>query len=172
MFFISAFALETKVGTQRLDFYLLPILNGVSIIGRILPMAVADILGPLNVFILIAIVTGVLQLCWIAVDSLGGVLTFAVLYGLSSGAFCSLIPVGVMVLTPDIRTIGTRMGMIFGIAAALGTLIGNPIAGVIVKSPAGYTGLQAFAGGSLILSAPLLLTARIASRGWKVRVKV
>jgi MFS family permease len=73
---------------------------------------------------------------------------FGVLYGVSSGAIVStLAPLS----SPDMKNIGTRMGMAFAIAS-VGLLIGNPIAGALLKGRSNV-GLQVFSGAYLLVCA-------------------
>ena len=67
-------------------------------------------------------------------------------------------------LCPSMQVLGTRTGMMT-VPMATGLLIGNPIAGALVKGSS-YTGLQAFCGATVLASACLLLCARVAKVGY------
>lgn len=86
-FYIQYFAITTHLTDENLGFYLLAILNSLSAFGRILPNLVADKVGPLNMLIPFALLTGVLSLCLIGVHNKGGVIVIAALYGFTSGCF-------------------------------------------------------------------------------------
>ena len=97
--------------------------------GRVVPNLIAGKIGSLNIFAPAAVISALLAFCWIAINSVLGLVVFGVLYGVSSGAIVStLAPLS----SPDMKNIGTRMGMAFAIAS-VGLLIGNPIAGALLK---------------------------------------
>ncbi|KAL6299490.1 major facilitator superfamily domain-containing protein [Sparassis latifolia] len=162
--FILAFALGRTGADVTLQFCYLPIINAASIFGQIFPNFLADLTGPLNMLIPCCFATGVLALSWISVHSVGGLATFAVLYGFFSGAFVSLPSPTLASLSPDLKKIGTRMGMMFGITA-IGLLIRTPIAGAL------FVHAQIFCGVVLLSTVVLLLGARIVSAGPKLWVK-
>ena len=110
VYYLQPYAIQTGIVDETFGFYLLPILNAVSVPGRILPNFAGDHIGVLNVLIPASILTGVMALVWISVHSFGGIIAFACFYGFFSGAFVSIAPVAVVVLTPDLRKLGTRMG--------------------------------------------------------------
>lgn len=172
-FYISEFASPSS-STDNLGsniaFYLLPILSSGSIAGRICPSYIADFLGPLNVLSLCTLVAGLLGFCWIAVQhTLPGTIIWALLYGAFSGAFVSLQPSTVVSITDDMGVVGGRLGM-NTFCAALGILIGNPVAGILL-SKAGWVGLQVFCGGTLAVGAGLVGVTRWSRVGLEVRRK-
>jgi hypothetical protein len=54
---------------------------------------------------------------------------------------------------------------------AVGLLIGEPIAGAILRSPGGWTGLQVYVGVLLITSGLFFLLARVFKGGLKLMLK-
>jgi MFS family permease len=147
-----------------LGFYLLPILNAASTFGRITPNFLADYMGPLNMLTPAAGVTALLAFCWIAVNSTAGIIVLAFLYGFFSGGFVSLPPVVMAVITKDMRSFGTRLGMFFAICS-VALLIGTPIGGAILNDTNSYLGVQLFSGTCLAACAALTLTIRIMRSG-------
>lgn len=89
-FFVQSIAAEVGV-PENIAFYLVAIINGLSMPGRIIPGILADRVGPFNVFVPSAISAGILTLCCISIHSAAGLYTYCVLYGLFSG-----IPVGIL----------------------------------------------------------------------------
>lgn len=157
--------------SEHLAFYLLPMLNAASIFGRVLPNLIADKTGPLNMLLPTSLTTGILALCWIAIKNTAGLIVLATFYGFCSGGFVSLPPVAIISLTPDLRTVGTRMGMCFGICS-LGLLVGTPVGGAILTRTGSYVGLQLFSGATIFATGLLLVATRVVKAGWKIRVKV
>ncbi|KAL9470822.1 hypothetical protein ACSS6W_008763 [Trichoderma asperelloides] len=137
---------------STLSFYLLAILNASSIFGRIIPGLIADKYGSLETAIACTLVAGTLGYVAIVIKNLGGLLVFAILYGFVSGAVVSLPSAIVASLTPDMKLGGTWMGQSFFLAA-LGILIGSPIAGTIINVPE-----NKFSDG-FIFSATLIMAA-------------
>ncbi|KAK7407980.1 hypothetical protein QQX98_009851 [Neonectria punicea] len=157
--------------SQTLIPYLLPILNAVSIFGRILPGLVADKIGRYNVMIVIMFVSALFCLAvWIPVKDTAGILVFAIIFGFSSGGYVSLAPTLIAQIS-DIRQIGTRVGTAFAIQS-FGALTGSPIGGAIVKAQHGdYLGLQLFCGCAMMAGVFVMVAARHIQVGFKL-VKV
>jgi predicted MFS family arabinose efflux permease len=169
-FYISGFAIADRLTDENLAFYLLSILNAASTFGRLIPNMIADIIGPYNVFVPAATLSGVVTLCTIAVTSKGGVVAIAASYGFVSGAFVSVPPTIMIKITPDPSVIGTRMGMCFGIIS-IGMLIGPPVGGQILAS-AGFDGVWIYGGVLMISGGMITIASRIAFAGWKPFLKV
>ncbi|KAF2019989.1 MFS general substrate transporter [Aaosphaeria arxii CBS 175.79] len=160
-FYITTWVRDTGVSLNGMQpYYLISILNAGGLVGRIAPSIVADRLksGPALVQSVAAIGCGALAGGWTYVDSsFPGLIVWALAYGFLSGSVISLIPATAAMLTPDMSRLGGRIGIVFA-ANALGSLIGNPVAGVIMKSTeGGWRGLSLYcatlelAGGSLLL---------------------
>ena len=143
IFYLISFSLTHAHLSKNLSFYTLPILNAASIAGRVIPGLLADrYTGALNMMIFCTLSSAVVAFAALAVDSLPGVMVFAVVYGFLSGAVVSL-PSAVVagIVAPRMEKVGTWMGMSFYFAA-VGILIGNPIAGCIID-----VGRDRFGGG-------------------------
>jgi MFS family permease len=162
--YVQSSAINAGIVNANLGFYLLAILNATSTFGRFGPNFVADYVGSLNVLCLALTITAVLAYCWIAVNSTSGIITISALYGFFSGAFVSLIAVVMMEITPDIRKLGTRLGMCFALES-IGLLIGTPIGGTIISRTGSYLGVQLFCGSCLAACAVILLNIRLLRSG-------
>lgn len=151
--------------------YLLPILNAVSIVGRIVPGIVADKIGRFNVMIVICLISAIFCLAiWIPVESTAGILVFTIIFGFSSGGFISLAPTLIAQIS-DLSQIGARVGAAFAIQS-FGSLTGSPIGGAIVNAQDGdYLGLQLFCGFTMLAGAIVYFAARWSQVRFKV-VKV
>ncbi|GAB7362043.1 hypothetical protein MBLNU230_g2077t1 [Neophaeotheca triangularis] len=169
-FYIQSYAIQSNIMEPDLAFYLLAILNSLSLFGRIIPGIVADYLGPMNMIVPCCIISGVLMLCTSATSNVGGVVTLCVLFGFFSGTFVSLPPSIYVHLTKNRAVIGTRMGMGFAITS-IGLLIGTPIAGAVLDS-AGFTETWVY-GGVLTVSGGLVIAAaRVSKSGFGLMQKV
>ena len=95
---------------------------------------------------------------------------FAGLYGLFASAFTSLAPALVAQIS-IMSQIGTRSGVQFAIIS-LAVLLGGPIGGKFIESYHGsFTGLQVFAGVTMLLSACVFLLAKLAlARGIMAKI--
>ena len=135
-------------------------MNGVSVIGRILPALVADYYaGPVIMYVLFSAAAGVTMYSWIAVDSLGGLIAFAAVYGFFGAGVQGLFGAAAASLTPDLRKIGVRIGMVVT-AGSIPCLTGSPLAGGLIQlRHGGYLYTQIFGGTSLVLGATLVLGA-------------
>lgn len=156
---------------EKLIPYLLPILNAVSIFGRIIPGIVADRVGRYNVMIVIMFVSALFCLAvWIPVKNTAGLIVFTIIFGFSSGGFVSLGPTLIAQIS-DIRQIGSRVGAAFAVQS-FGALTGSPIGGAIVASQNGdYLGLQLFCGCAMMAGMAVIVAARTVQVGFKI-VKV
>jgi len=168
-FYVQFYAITKHITNENLAFYLLSILNSSSVFGRILPNFVADKAGPLNIILPCALISGILILCLIPVNSVTGIIIICVFYGFFSGTFVSLPPTIIVHMSPNRGLIGTRMGMCFAMVA-IGVLIGTPIAGAIL-SAANFTSVWIFGGVLTIAGAMIMGASRVVFKGWALMVK-
>ncbi|KAJ5690172.1 Major facilitator superfamily domain general substrate transporter [Penicillium macrosclerotiorum] len=131
-FYLPTYFTTFLHSNSNIAFYTIAILNAASVFGRIAPGLIADRIGSLNTALPITFMAAVLAFAWIGIRNEPGTIVFACLYGFASGATVSLPPTILARLTPDMSVVGTRMGMCFAFAA-LGLLIGNPIAGALLN---------------------------------------
>ena len=138
-----------------------------SLFGRTVPNAIADKVGRYNVMIVMSFTTSIVILAlWIPVTNNVGLIFFAVLFGIASGAGIGLTPVLVHSLSP-IKDIGVRSGTVFAISS-VAALTGSPIGGQIINdSHFTFRNCQIFAGVSCFIGACLFVTTRIKIAGVK-----
>ena len=170
-FYTSIYGARIVGLSNDIAFYLLPVINAGSIFGRIIPGLIADKVGSLNSIIPCGFAATILSFAWLGITNVPGIWTFSVLYGFFSGAIVSLPATVVARLSPDLKLVGTRMGMSFTFAG-FGFLIGNPIAGALLNVPEGkFRGAQIFSAVTLLAGSMafvivwvLLMRQR---KGWK-----
>ncbi|OAQ98871.1 hypothetical protein LLEC1_07967 [Akanthomyces lecanii] len=171
-YFISLYAIEVAGAKPSLANYLLPILNGGSFLGRLIPNWIAGRYGLMNVQIIFGIITGAMSFALLGIKTPGGVVAFAVIYGFVSAPYVSLpIPI-VTSLSPDKSVWATRLGMSFAIIG-LGALIGSPVAGAILGSSdnRNWTGMIVWCGVMFFISTAILTAVRTMKVGFKLFVK-
>ncbi|TPX13043.1 uncharacterized protein E0L32_006469 [Thyridium curvatum] len=166
-YYIQSYAIDHGLGGYAVVGYLLTILNGASIFGRLGPSFAARKFGVLPTFIAIVLFSAVSVLYWIsAKGSLPGNIVFAIVWGFFSGGVVAYAPVVLTTITADMSSLGTRLGVL-SILKGVGSLVGPPIAGAIRTGTASYLGVQLFTGcvimGSAILA--LLLHVEISRTG-------
>lgn len=143
--------------------------NAASLVGRASSGYASDRLGKFNVFCGACLASGVLVLAlWIPGRGDGAVVAFAVLFGLASGAYISLMAALVAQVSPPAE-VGYRNGLCF-LASSVGGLTTAPLAGAIMAGPAGWPGLKAFAGALMIAGTLVTALVRGLEAGWRVAV--
>lgn len=148
-YYIEPYVALTQL-SSTLGSYLLPMLNGSSLFGRVLGGHIADKIGRLNVLYPMTLFSGVLCFAlWLPAHHISQVIVFTCLYGFSTGVFISLGPAAISQISPEDR-LGARMGA-FSFIMAFGTLIGTPIGGAIIHDETleSYTRLIIFAVSSI-----------------------
>lgn len=136
--------------------YLLPLLNAGSVFGRLIPNFLADKAGCLNMFLLTSFSAAIVAYGWLSVDSVPKLVLFCLFYGAFSGSYVSLQGPTVTLLTQDKSRLGSRMGT-FSLFAAVGVLVGNPVAGAIVDVDHGVFWPAQIFGATLIVGASICL---------------
>lgn len=155
IFYVTIYATEIVRISQDDAFYMSAIIGAGSLPGRIITAVASDRFGPLWVYAGTMGFAGIIALVWIRVTTYGGLIVVALLYGFAYGGIASLPPSAIAALTPDLTTLGTRIGTSFAFAG-LAMLVGPPIAGAIKRDSTDYKGAFGFSGamttaGSLIL---------------------
>lgn len=103
--------------------------------------------------------------------SIAGIITFAVLYGVFSGAVIALTPVLIAQIS-KVHEIGVRTGTMYGLLGII-TLASNLSAAAIVdKSKNNFIGLKIFCGVWFALGVVFLVGTRASIQGWKLRGRV
>ncbi|KAI0153246.1 MFS general substrate transporter [Xylariaceae sp. FL1272] len=172
--YLSFYAADTYTTGPRMAFYIVSIFNAASVLGRVVPNALSDIVGPFNIMAPCATITGVLAYSMIpARGSEAALFVLASIIGFFSGVFVSLPAVCFVPVTPDKSLLGTRIGMGCGMMA-FGLLIGGPGAGSILGAtePLDWVGLWAFCGTACTASGILYAIQRVHMSGRKLLAKV
>ncbi|KAI9712185.1 MAG: hypothetical protein M1828_001746 [Chrysothrix sp. TS-e1954] len=174
IFYASFYGENQHILSSRMAFYLVPILNAASVLGRTVPNWLSDHFGPLNIMAPSAMIMGVLTFCFIAADHAAALIALSVLYGAFSGVYLSLPGVVMFSITKDKTRIGTRVGMSF-CAIGLGILAGGPGGGGILgsePSPSDWEHAWTYAGVCALASSFVLFGLRFYRSGRRIMVKV
>lgn len=154
-----------------MSFYLVPILNAGSVFGRTLPNWLSDKVGVFNIITPGALAVGIILLCYIPANSVGGLVVCALLFGFFSGIFIALPPVIFVRLTKDKSKIGTRIGMGFAMLGA-GVLAGGPGAGGILgtnEKNLHWTSTWIYGGVTCLAAGAIFTAMRVTKGGFKIQ---
>lgn len=168
-YYVQSVATEENIASLNLAFYLLPIINATSTLGRLSIGYFSQWTGPLNILVPCALASGVLILCLIVAGSQASMLAICAMYGLFSGSLVSLMGPILVILSPHRGVVGTRIGMCFTLLG-ISLLIGTPIAGSILGSHGAnmvwvYSGILTLSGGFAIV------LSRMSKTSWKLIAK-
>ena len=144
-----------------------------SFFGRAIPGYFGDRLGPLNVMVAMAALSSILTLgLWIPAKSNAPNIVFSALYGFSAGAFISLLPAVVAVIS-KYEEIGTRIGTCY-MVGSIAVLVSNPIGGALVPNPTvdPFWKLQVLTGVMFAGGTVGCLITRIYLTGFKLMKRV
>lgn len=155
-YYLPTFVQEKLTLSANIGDYLLAVMNTCSLFGRVLLGLAAVPLGPLRVWLFSIGASCVLLASWATISNLPGIIVFVILYGFFTGSVMALMSPALLVISPDLNVVGSRLGM-SSVFAGFGFLVGPPIAGAIRTSAAGYLGESAF-GGAAYLTAFFVLS--------------
>jgi len=143
-----------------------------SFFGRTVPNLIADKYGRFNVMIIMVLFSAILVLAlWLPGRSNAAIITFAVLFGVGSGACVGLGPVLVMSISP-MKEVGFRLGTVLALAG-IGALTSPPIAGAITADDGGsYVYTCVFSGVNFFICLVGIIILRGHVAGWSLTTKV
>lgn len=99
--------------SSSLAFYLVSIVNGASLLGRVLPGVVADRWGRFNLLVTSAFTAGIIVFCWTGATTVAGLVVWTAAYGFASGAILSL-QLACATTLADASSAGTAVGVVMG----------------------------------------------------------
>ncbi|KAF7946728.1 hypothetical protein EAE96_009713 [Botrytis aclada] len=163
LFYIPSYAIYSLKIDENLSFYLLAITNAGSFFGRTVPFLIANRVGSIQIFVFWTVAAVIVMFSWLGIHNEAGFVVFCIIWGFISGVLVTAPAAAVAhpTLSPSMSVIGTRLGMSW-ITAAIGILIGPPIAGALVDLNTDYfVKAIVFAGvvmaaGAVCLMPPLL----------------
>ncbi|PSR80204.1 major facilitator superfamily domain-containing protein [Coniella lustricola] len=158
IFYATLYATDIVGVSQDNAFYMSAVLGAGSLPGRLLTAVASDHFGPLWVYAATFSFAGVLALVWMRVTTYAGLIIVILLYGAAYGGISSLPPAAVATLSPDLSSLGTRIGTSFSFAG-IAILVGPPIAGAIKGNSHGFQGAFGFSGAATVAGSLVLFFA-------------
>ncbi|KAF9552105.1 MFS general substrate transporter [Agrocybe pediades] len=153
IFFLQLNAIKNGID-PTLAFYTLAILNGGSVIGRILPNMIVHKFGAFNVIVPSVYIASILVFCTLAIKDVPGTVIFAILYGFFSGSYASVLPPMIAVTAENDGEIGARMGICLTFTGALLST------SFIWWRPTLFSGIAVMCGATCFFTARTLLAKR------------
>ncbi|PCH39042.1 MFS general substrate transporter [Wolfiporia cocos MD-104 SS10] len=161
--FFPYFYLQLWSNLHGLDstfaFYSIAILNAGSVVGRLVPNALADRFGVFNVICPSNVIAGAVLFAFFGATSVGAVVVFALIYGFFSGAFASMITPTLAALTKDPGDMGFRLGLGYFVMS-FAILTGSPIDGALLGGERDWAKPIAFSGVVMLAGSATMLVAR------------
>ncbi|KAF2465136.1 MFS general substrate transporter [Lindgomyces ingoldianus] len=172
-YYVGTYGIDVIGVSYSTSVNLLMIMNGLGLIGRLIPSYFADLkFGPHNTLIPFAFISAIVIYCWSAVRTVNGLYAFSITYGLFTAGFQGLFPSTLSSLTKDLSKVGVRNGMGFAVTG-IATLIGPPISGALIQRNGGiYFTAQMWAGSMIVAGSVVLIIGRISRTGWVLRARV
>ncbi|KAL2832211.1 major facilitator superfamily domain-containing protein [Aspergillus pseudoustus] len=148
LFYVASYARTVLETTRSLSFYMVAIINGASAFGRTVPYLLGSRVKPIGILICSVAGSAIAMFTWIPAKNTPGFIVWSCYWGFLTGVLVTG-PTSIIshpALCPDMKMLGTRMGMMWGISS-FGSLAGTPIAGALVNlSDADFLRAQIFAG--------------------------
>ncbi|KAF2751886.1 MFS general substrate transporter [Sporormia fimetaria CBS 119925] len=174
-FYIPTYAKDRLGMSEEMALYTLVMSVGASFFGRLAGGIMGHYLGSIFSWMLCALTSGILSLCWVVIEDKATFIAFAVLWGFFSAGLVTLPSAAFASICPDLSRLGTRLGMSWSVSS-VASLIGAPIAGALLRTKNGrtdYLGVQLWSGaflmfGALWLGVLWVLTVRFQNKGWRV----
>ncbi|KAJ7747622.1 major facilitator superfamily domain-containing protein [Mycena maculata] len=172
-FYLQLYAVTNGVDKQ-LAFYLLTLLNGGSIIGRLVNNSISPRVGSFNLVVSSLYACAMLIFVMLKIKTFAGLAVFAVLYGFASGAYASLMPTNFVGFSNHPGEFGVRLGIAFTVVAPA-MLVGNPISGALLGPTTThftwtptiiYNAVMVAVGATFVLIARILYIKRKGKGQW------
>ncbi|ORZ15243.1 major facilitator superfamily domain-containing protein [Absidia repens] len=145
---------------------LVSIMSGMNSVSRIVMGFLADRLGKLNTMFACTFAAGIFtSVVWQFSTAYDTYIAYCVLYGLTGGAFVSLLPVVIADIV-GVKNIQRGIGMCYTITL-FGSLLGTPIIGKLLEIYDWSSAIQ-FSGATTIGSGLILLYLRMKRSGGKL----
>jgi len=183
-FYIQQYALELGIDKQT-TFVIVSVMNAATFFGRFPYNYLADMYGGIAVLVPCCFFTSIILFLWRFVHNLKGLFVISATYCFVTGGLVSLPAVTIANLTADKSEYRTRMGMGYTVAA-IGALVGSPVAGVLRQGASGvvrfsgdanevmvrWQGTWFFAAVAMLVATLLMIWARVLRGGLDLNLKI
>ncbi|KAI7920068.1 hypothetical protein M0657_006794 [Pyricularia oryzae] len=169
--YIPAYMLSEGLSAD-FSFQILPIFNAASAVGRVTAGWWGDYIGVFNSNLITILISSISAFAiWLPFGSqTAGIVSFVVIFGLANGNTTSITPVCVGKLC-DTQSYGRYYATAYTIGS-VGSLIGIPIGGAIIKAAGGsYWGVILLTGVMYALAFVSLWAAKVARVGLQIAVR-
>ena len=158
-YFITRYGQEVAGMDANAAFYLVPIINASTAVGRIGGNMLGTRVGALRVLTGSVTVGMLIGFTWVVNRNPGGMYAMTVIYGIVAGTMVGVAPTVVAQMS-DVEEVGRRMAVCFTMQG-LGVLMGGPVAGHVIRGT-DYLGAQMFCGGMLAGGVVIYLAVDVA----------
>ncbi|OJI80936.1 hypothetical protein ASPTUDRAFT_32396 [Aspergillus tubingensis CBS 134.48] len=150
------------VGMQNnLSQYLVSIQNAGSLFGRFFSGYFADKIGAYNSLISSTVCSGILVLAlWIPGTNNSAIISFDVLFGVTSGAYYTIFVALVAPIAPP-REIGYWVGLNFFFASIAGLVTGSIGGAILAYNDGSYWGMKVYSGVLLLAGSVFVMGTRL-----------
>ncbi|KZS92117.1 MFS general substrate transporter [Sistotremastrum niveocremeum HHB9708] len=159
----------TKGFPQTFSFYSLSILNGTSLVGRIIPSIISDrYTGPVPMIVAMAFGLSftLFGFLGIADRDVGGLTAVTVIFGFFYGGFTSLLGPTFASTAKNGGEIGARIGMAVAVGGAIPSLVSAPINGALLTNNYHWNRPILLSGAVTVIGSILMLLERFVHQSW------
>ncbi|KAJ7066199.1 major facilitator superfamily domain-containing protein [Mycena amicta] len=148
--------------SNHFAFYVLVIMNGSGLVGRLSSAFLGELFGTALVITASTAACSILIFSMLLLRTVASVVVLAILIGYFSGVYAALVPALIAELTEDAAEVGMRMGLCFT-AEGVFALIGPPLCGALLTSrfvwwrPTLFSGIMGFLGTILFLATTVMV---------------
>ncbi|KAJ7066195.1 MFS general substrate transporter [Mycena amicta] len=165
-FWYPTFFFQLDVTTHGMSnnfaFYVLVIMNGSGLVGRLSSAFLAELFGTALVITASTAACSILIFSMLLMRTVASVVVLAILIGYFSGVFAALMPALIAELTDNATEVGMCMGLCFTIEGFV-ALAGAPICGALLTShfiwwkPTLFSGITGLIGTTLFLVVTIMV---------------
>ncbi|KAI1162673.1 MFS general substrate transporter [Nemania serpens] len=173
LFYLTTYAVVKLHTSVNFAFDLLALSNAASFFGRTVPYVLGSRIKPIQTLIFWEAVGIILLLSWTAVTTVPGMVVWTVAWGFLSGVLVTAPAASTAhpTLSPSLDVIGARLGMSWS-TAAVGVLIGAPVAGALADVGSGdFLRAQIFAGSVMAIAVLLMTVPLVAAHRFDRKLK-
>ncbi|ORX40884.1 major facilitator superfamily domain-containing protein [Kockovaella imperatae] len=136
----------------------LTVINACAIIGRVLPLILAQRVGAINVVCASGLVAAIMLFSWTKATTVPGIIIYDAMYGIGSGGYAAGVNPAAASFAPHTNQTGLYLGMFF-FTTSFFWLSGTPATAALINAR-GYLAASMFCGSTLLLGICFILLGR------------